>query len=91
MEHKRVQLPDSCKKPLSDCIVFNSFKGNGIMKPNWGVNVEEFKKRFDPEKTNGQGNSIAIISLQSSKSSTHYYLNATFVTLIPGPCWKRRI
>ena len=25
------------------------------MKPNWGVNVEEFKKRFDPERTKGQG------------------------------------
>jgi hypothetical protein len=31
------------------------------MKPNWGVNVEEFKKRFDPEKTNGQGNSISSL------------------------------
>jgi hypothetical protein len=25
------------------------------MKPEWRPNVEEFKKKFDPEKTKGQG------------------------------------
>lgn len=31
------------------------FKGNGFMKPEWSANVEEFHRRFDPEKTKGQG------------------------------------
>lgn len=25
------------------------------MKPEWRPNVEEFRKRFDPERTKGQG------------------------------------
>ena len=25
------------------------------MKPQWAPNVDEFKKRFDPERTKGQG------------------------------------
>lgn len=31
------------------------FKGNGLMKPRWGLNLEEFKRRFDPATTNGEG------------------------------------
>ena len=29
--------------------------GSGLLKPSWAPNVEEFHKRFDPEKTKGQG------------------------------------
>ena len=44
---------------ISACsITYVSFylsAGNGLIKAEWGPNVEEFHKRFDPEKTNGQG------------------------------------
>ena len=29
--------------------------GNALVKPRWGVNLEEFKRRFDPVTTNGEG------------------------------------
>ncbi|XP_073248895.1 ERO1-like protein beta [Porites lutea] len=31
------------------------FKGNGLMKPKWGPNLKEFKRRFDPGTTSGEG------------------------------------
>ncbi|XP_068730066.1 ERO1-like protein beta isoform X1 [Montipora capricornis] len=31
------------------------FNGIGLMKPRWGINLEEFKRRFDPMTTNGEG------------------------------------
>jgi len=31
------------------------FKGNGLVKPRWGMNLKEFKRRFDPGTTNGEG------------------------------------
>jgi len=31
------------------------FKGNGLTKPKWGLNFEEFRRRFDPETTNDEG------------------------------------
>ena len=37
------------------CIVHDLLLGNGFMKPRWGENVEEFRRRFDPETTSGEG------------------------------------
>ncbi|KAL9954078.1 hypothetical protein ACROYT_G041570 [Oculina patagonica] len=31
------------------------FKGNGLTKPTWGLNFDEFRRRFDPETTGGEG------------------------------------
>lgn len=31
------------------------FKGSGFLKPRWGENLEEFRRRFDPETTGGEG------------------------------------
>ena len=36
--------------------LFSSLQGNGLLKPRWGLNLEEFKRRFDPATTNGEGN-----------------------------------
>lgn len=36
--------------------LFSCLQGNGLMKPRWGLNLEEFKRRFDPATTNGEGN-----------------------------------
>ena len=34
------------------------FLGNGLIKPRWGLNFEEFRRRFDPETTNDEGTCI---------------------------------
>jgi len=31
------------------------FVGNGLTKQRWGINFEEFRRRFDPETTNDEG------------------------------------
>jgi hypothetical protein len=36
------------------------------MKPEWRPNVEEFKKKFDPEKTKGQGVLFSMLANQFS-------------------------
>ncbi|CAB4014998.1 ERO1 beta [Paramuricea clavata] len=58
------------------------FKGNGFMKPEWRPNVEEFKKRFDPEKTKGQGPSWL-------KNIYFLYLLVWRAVIKAGPYWKQ--
>ena len=58
------------------------FKGNGITKPSWGVNVKEFKKRFDPERTKGQGPSWL-------KNIYFLYLLVWRAVVKAGPYWQQ--
>ncbi|XP_028398672.1 ERO1-like protein beta isoform X2 [Dendronephthya gigantea] len=58
------------------------FKGNGFMKPEWRPNVEEFKKRFDPERTKGQGPSWL-------KNIYFLYLLVWRAVVKAGPYWQQ--
>ena len=45
---------------LLNVVIFSFLKslcpsGNGLMKPKWGPNLKEFKRRFDPGTTSGEG------------------------------------
>ena len=37
------------------------YAGNAFVKPRWGFNFEEFKRRFDPETTNGEGRFLLLL------------------------------
>ncbi|XP_046847546.1 ERO1-like protein beta isoform X2 [Xenia sp. Carnegie-2017] len=58
------------------------FKGNGFFKPVWAPNANEFKRRFDPEKTNGQGPSWL-------KNIYFLYLLVWRAIVKAGPYWKQ--
>ena len=49
--------------------------GNGLLKPEWGPNVEEFHRRFDPENTKGQGQLNELFVTKHSSVTKSLELN----------------
>jgi hypothetical protein len=44
-----------CKNPLTTNVMLLSFSSETWGKPSWGPNIKEFKRRFDPVETKGEG------------------------------------
>ena len=58
------------------------------MKPRWGPNLEEFKRRFDPATTNGEGILTAFLMFFSFHSGLLVYKFCSLSAGSAGWLWR---